>query len=157
MSAYLPIEGGLGAVKAGFDLVKGVRELLKKEKVDVTEVNGKLVQLQNSLLDARSALIEAQSYIETLEEERDQRQRIEELERLMVFRESVYRKRTGNGNDVEPDPYCPACWEGKERRLSHLTPGATNGTYSCQIDDTSYRTDEYDSSYPKFLARPRRR
>lgn len=61
----------------------------------------------------------------------------------MRYDQSVYWKRTGNGEEVEPNPYCTVCWE-KERRLSHLQSGATKGTWHCQIDDTSYRTKDYN-------------
>ena len=156
MSAYLPIQGALGAVKTGFDLIKGVIELLKKDKVDRAAVSSQLAQLQELLLDARSAASEAQDYIDQLEADVASRNRTNELEKLMVYDQSVYWKRSGNGDGVEPDPYCTVCWE-KERRLSHLQPGATKGTYSCQIDDTSYQTDEYDPKPIRYLARPRRR
>ena len=106
MSAYVPIEGALGAVKTGFDLIKGVRELLKKDKVDAGEVNGQLVQLQDLLLDARHSLIDAQEYIEKLQAELASQNRIEELKKLIVYDQSVYWKRTGNGEEVEPNPYC---------------------------------------------------
>ena len=35
----IPIEGGIAAAKAGFELIKSVRELLKKDKLDVSDVN----------------------------------------------------------------------------------------------------------------------
>ena len=155
MSAYVPIEGALGAVKTGFDLIKSVREFLKKDKVDAAEINSQLVQLQDLLLEARSAVIDVQGYIEELEAERDSRSRIDELEKLMIFGQSVYWKRTGNGDEVEPDPYCTVCWE-KERRLSHLRPAATKGIYTCQIDDTNYQTNDYDATPYQNLRRPRR-
>ncbi len=36
---FVPIEGALGAVKTGFELIKSVRELLKKDKVNPAEAN----------------------------------------------------------------------------------------------------------------------
>jgi hypothetical protein len=114
-----------------------------------------LVQLQDLLLEARSAVIDAQGYIEELEAERDSRSGIKELEKLMIYGQSVFWKRTGNGNEVEPDPYCTVCWE-KARRLSHLRPGATKGTYTGQIDDTNYQTKDYDATPYQTLRRPRR-
>ena len=44
--AFVPIEEALGATKAGFELIKGVRELLKKDKVNPSDVNGQLLELQ---------------------------------------------------------------------------------------------------------------
>ena len=147
MSGYLPIEGALGAVKTGFDLIKSVRELLKKDKVDANEVTSQLIKLQDLLLDARSALADAGDYVAKIEAELAITKRIEELEKLMVYDQSVYWKFTGDGSEREPDPYCPVCWD-RDRRLSHLTPGATKGTYSCQIDETVYTTAEYRPGPP---------
>ena len=134
---------GLSAIKTGFDLVKSVGELLKNDKVDKAEINNQLLALQNHLLDARSALTDANYYIAKLEDELASKRRIEELEKLMVYDQSVYWKRTGNGDEVEPEPYCTVCWE-KDRRLSHLRPGATRGVYSCQICGSTYATAEYN-------------
>ena len=111
MSAYFPIEGALGAIKTGFELIKGVRELLKKDKVDPAEINNQLLQLQNLLIDARSALTDAGDYIAKVEAELSRKTQIEELEKLMVYDQSVYWKRTGNGNEREAEPYCTVCWE----------------------------------------------
>ena len=96
------------------------------------------------LLQARTALTEANDYIAKLESELATKADLGELEKLMVYDQTVYWKRTGNGDELERNPYCTVCWE-KERRLSHLRPGATKGTYTCQIDNTSYRTNEYQS------------
>jgi hypothetical protein len=143
----VPIEGALGAVKTGFELIKGVRELIKKDKVNPAEVTSQLVELQELLLQARGSLIEANDYIVKLEGELAAKQRLEELEKVLVFDQSVYWKRTGNGDEVEPAPYCTVCWD-RDKRLSHLRPGATKGTYVCQIDRTGYQTDEYRPHVP---------
>jgi hypothetical protein len=140
---FVPIEGALGAVKTGFDLVKGVRDLLKREKVNPSEVSGQLLEIQNFLLEARGALVEASEYIAKLENDLAAKMQIDELDKLMLYDQTVYWKRTGNGDGVEPDPYCAVCWE-KDQRLAHLRPGATKGTYICLIDRTSYQTNAYD-------------
>lgn len=69
MSTYIPIEGALAAIKTGFELIKGARELLKKEKVDPVEINNQLLQLQALLIDARSALADAGDYVARVEAE----------------------------------------------------------------------------------------
>lgn len=151
--AFVPIEGALGAVKTGFDLIKGVRELLKKDKVNPSEVGSQLLELQELLLQARTALTEANDYIAKLEGNLAAQADLRELEKLMVYDQTVYWKRTGTGAELERGPYCTVCWE-KDRRLSHLRPGATKGTYICQIDRTSYQTNEYRSSpTPPFRMR----
>lgn len=140
--SFVPIDGALGAVKSGFDLIKGVRELLKKDKVNPTEVSSQLLELQELLLQAKSSLVDASEYIAKLEGDLAAQLQIDKLEKMMFYDQTVYWKRTGNLNEVEPDPYCTICWE-KSRRLSHLRPGATKGIYTCQIDRTTYQTDAY--------------
>src|SRR5688572_2536591 len=51
---------GLTATKTGLDLIKGVRELLKPEKVDRTQIQDRLGELQEALYQAREALGDAQ-------------------------------------------------------------------------------------------------
>jgi ribosomal protein L37AE/L43A len=141
---------GLSAIKTGFDLVKSVAELLKEDKVDAMEISNQLLALQNHLLDARSALTDAKDYIAKLGNEIASKKQIEELEKLMVYDQSVYWKRTGNGDELEP--HCTVCWE-EDRRLSHLRPSATKGIYSCQICRSTYATAEYSP----HTSRPRPR
>jgi hypothetical protein len=154
--SFAPIEGALGAVKAGLDLIKDVRELLKKDKVNPTEVNSQLLELQELLLQARSSLVEASDYITKLEGDLSAKLQVEELKKSMFYDQTVYWKRTGDAEGAEPDPYCTVCWE-KDRVLSHLRPGATKGTYTCQIDGTSYYTDSYNDNHMPVLQRARRR
>jgi hypothetical protein len=143
--SFVPIEGALGAVKTGFELIKGVRELLKKDKVNPAEVSSQLLDLQELLLETRTSLVEANIHIAKLETDLAAKVRLDELEKLLVYDQTVYWKTTGNAGEVEPDPYCTGCWE-RGRKLSHLRPGATKGTHTRQIDGTSYQTDAYHSS-----------
>jgi hypothetical protein len=102
--------------------------------------------------------MDAGEHIAELEAEPATRDKAEDLEKLMFYDQSVYWRRSGSGNVVEREPYCPVCWE-QRRRLSHLTPGATKGTYGtygCQVDGTSYITAEYQPG-PPFKVAPMRR
>ena|SRR5579872_3133292 len=146
---------GLSSIKTGFELIKGVRELLNKDKIDKAEFNNQLLVLLNLLLDARSALTDAEDQITLLVKQLENAERVKEVEKSMVFDQSVYWKLTGNGSEREPEPYCPVCWE-RDSRLSHLSPGATRGVYSCQIDNTSYETAEYNPKPVQMLSRRRR-
>jgi hypothetical protein len=94
--SFVPIEGALGAVKTGFDLIKGVRELLKKDKVNPTEVSSQLLELQELLLQAKSSLVDASEYIAKLEGDLAAQLQIDELEKLMFYDQTVYWKRTEN-------------------------------------------------------------
>ena len=51
---------GLTATKTGLDLIKTVRELLKRDKIDAGEISNKLGELQDALFQAREALGDAQ-------------------------------------------------------------------------------------------------
>jgi hypothetical protein len=102
--------------------------------------------------------MDAGEHIAELEAEPATRDKAEDLEKLMFYDQSVYWRRSGSGNEVEREPYCPVCWE-QRRRLSHLTPGATKGTYGtygCQVNGTSYITAEYQPG-PPFKVAPMRR
>jgi hypothetical protein len=46
----MTIAGGISATKAGFDLIKGVRELVKRPDVDAAEVSARLLELQELML-----------------------------------------------------------------------------------------------------------
>ena len=56
---FAAISAGLSATKSGFDLIKAIREILKRPEVDKGEVAARLLDLQALMLDAQSALGEA--------------------------------------------------------------------------------------------------
>lgn len=136
----MAIAEGLSATKAGFDLLKGALEMLKREQVDRQEVAAQLLELQGLLIDTRRALVDAEEENRALSAELAENSRVAELEALMVYNKSVYWKKIGNGA-VEGEPYCTVCWE-RDKRLSHLRPGATRGTYRCQACQSAYTTNE---------------
>jgi hypothetical protein len=99
----MSIAVGLSATKTGFDLIKGVRELVRRPDIDAGEVSARLLDLQDLMLDARTALTEAQ------EEKTQLEARIAELSRMAEF---------GKGFVSEygvywymANPYCPTCWD----------------------------------------------
>jgi hypothetical protein len=75
----MTIAAGLSATKTGFDLIKSVRELVKGPDIDASEVSARLLELQELMLDARTALSEAQEEKVKLEA------RITELSRMADF------------------------------------------------------------------------
>jgi hypothetical protein len=50
------IVGGISASKAGFNLIKDVREILKRPELARREVSARLSELQELMLEARDAL-----------------------------------------------------------------------------------------------------
>ena len=75
----MDIESGLSATKIGFELLKGVRELLKRDQVDAHEISNRLMELQELLLTSRDARNDARDQKLKLEA------RIAELSRMADF------------------------------------------------------------------------
>lgn len=75
----MSITAGISATKTGFELIKSVRELVKRPQVDAAEVSARLLELQDLMLDARNALSEAEDEKTRLEA------RIAELTRMADF------------------------------------------------------------------------
>jgi hypothetical protein len=117
----MTIAAGLSATKTGFDLIKGVRELVKRPDIDASEVSARLLELQELMLDARTALSEAQEEKVKLES------RIEELTRMADFgkdfrmEEGVYWR--------DGVPYCPICWDVERKSVRLGGPSGTSGFY----------------------------
>ena len=132
----MTITVGLSAVKTGFDLIKSVRELLTRPKVDAGEISARLQELQDLMLDARTALADA------AEEKSNFEAKIIELTRMADFgkdfelEEGVYWR--------DKVPYCPICWDVQRKpvRLSGPDnfPTGFVGTmnWSCSIHKANF-------------------
>src|SRR5262249_17469448 len=114
----MTLDGGISAVKTGFGLVKGAVELLKRPDVDAHEVSARLLELQGLMLEAREALSDAHDEIERLKKVIAGHDKTAEVEKLLVYDQSVYWKRTGLNGELEAGPYCTTCWE-RDKILSH--------------------------------------
>lgn len=138
---------GLTATKTGLDLIKGVRELLKPEKVDRTAVQARLGELQEALYQAREALGDAQ------EAKRNQAHEIADLKRLVedlkmqadisgdlqMQADGQFLIRKSEKDAGQLIPYCPVCW-GEKSKLIPLTPGGLEGNYFCAIHKQTHTT-----------------
>src|SRR5436305_1015199 len=102
-SMPITIAAGLSATKTGFDLLKILREAVKRPEVDAGEVSARLLELQELMLGARTALAEAQ------EEQAKLRARIDELSRMADLGEDF--KSEHGLYWIKVDPYCPVCWD----------------------------------------------
>ncbi|SRR6266496_340871 len=141
---------GLGATKTGLDLIKGIRELLKREKIDRTEILEKVSAIQESLYEAREALGNAQ------DEKRELNRQIEEFKRLSdigadmeyVHDGGFYIRKSEKiaGRSI---PYCPLCWTAG-KALVPLNPGSGEGFYHCDIHKSAYETSAYRSHQSPF-------
>jgi hypothetical protein len=95
------VASGLSATKTGFELIKGVRELLKGPEVNTSEVLARLIELQDLMLNANVALVEID------EENRKLKATIAELTRMAEFGKD-FKSAHGlywHGSN----PYCPTC------------------------------------------------
>jgi len=115
---------GLSAAKTGFDLIKGVRELLKRQEVDPSEISSRLLELQELMLEAQTALSEGQAENRRLQIE------VEELKRMADFWKEF--KSAYGVYWHETYPYCPVCWDvdRKPVRLSGPTRPLAGGHHN---------------------------
>src|SRR5688500_14637096 len=108
MQMGIGIIEGISAAKTGIELTRIVRDLLKRDKIDRAEMEGRISEIQCRLADAREALNDALEENRALKDQLAENSRIAELEQLMVFEQSVRWKRISlTSDEVEPDPYCP--------------------------------------------------
>jgi hypothetical protein len=136
----MSIAVGLSATKAGFELIKSVRELVKRQGVDPGEVSARLLELQELMLDARTALTEAG----------DERARLEgqiaELTRMADFGSSFSSANGFYWHDGFP--YCPVCWEvdRKPVRLGGPEPpyGSAYQDWSCSFHKSIFKLSHQD-------------
>src|SRR5205814_7246634 len=90
MSTHMPIIAGLSAVKTGFDLIKGLREALRKEQVDPKEIASRLLEVQELLMDAQTELHKADEYNRQFEQEIDGLKRCAEIGKHFEPKEGLY-------------------------------------------------------------------
>lgn len=136
----MSIAVGLSATKTGFDLIKSVRELLKRPEVDPAEISARLLELQELMLDARSALAEAQ------EDNAKLQTQVDELSRMADFGATF-----SSANGVywhDGFPYCPVCWEvdRKPVRLGGPVPpyGSAFQDWTCPFHKSTFKLSHQD-------------
>jgi hypothetical protein len=134
---------GLGATKTGLDLVKGVRELLKREKIDKSEIQEHLNSLQEALFQAREALGDAQELNRSLNRQIDENKRLLDIGADMEYDNDggfyVKKSEKAQGKAI---PYCPLCWKS-DRKDIPLNPMFGEGYYRCDIHKSNYETSRY--------------
>jgi hypothetical protein len=129
----MTIAGGLSATKTGFDLIKSVRELVKRPDTDAAEISARLLELQDLMLDARTALSDARDEKTKLEA------RIAELSHMADFGKDFTSDRGVYW--LEDYPYCPACWDvdRKPVRLSGPVWVGHETIWTCPFHKSQYR------------------
>ena len=133
---------GLSATKAGFELIRGALELLKREDLDRHEIAARLLELQALVLETRQALSDADDENRSLKRELADNSNLMELEKDLFFTGEegggVFLLNTERAGGIFK-PYCPICW-ADDRKLIPLVEMASR-YYSCvkhkQSHDTS--------------------
>ena len=117
----MSITSGLSAAKTGFELVRSVRELVRRPEIDASEVSARLVELQELMLDARNALSEAQDDQVALEAQIAQLTRMADVGQDFHKEYGLYW--------LDGYPYCAVCWDvdRKPVRLSGPVPVREQG------------------------------
>ncbi len=140
----------MSGLKAATDIAKGIFDIKS-----ISEVQGKVIELQSVILVAQGSAMAAQSEQYSLQEkvrqletdlaklqswetERD-RYQLEELPPGIL----VYRLKPGFENGVPPHRICATCYNRGSKSLLHITDrgnGLTNGKcYSCSFEVQSGR------------------
>lgn len=108
--------------------MKEVAELVKK--FNDIELNRRILNLENEVLDLSR-------------DKRRAEERIEDLERKLKFREQLTFKSPFYYRGTDPEPYCPGCWDSK-RTAVHLhhtrKPLPIGDCMECPSCKHNYRT-----------------
>ena len=138
----------LSGIKTGLDLLKGAREMLKKEKPDVATISTHLSEIQDSLYQAREALGDAQEENRSLRERLDHHKELE-ADKYWEADGGFYRRKS----EMEKGlfiPYCPTCWHAAENTIPMARHGVREGVYKCPLHDPTYQTSQYTPPRPSF-------
>lgn len=99
----LDILAGITAARHGSELLKNLREALTKPDIDHPEVTNKLIEIQGLIMDAQTALIEAQAEKQKMQAEISTLRRTADIGKNFKSADGVYW--------FEQYPYCPVCWD----------------------------------------------
>ncbi len=137
----IEIIAGLGATKTGLDVIKSVRELLKRDKVDAAEISARLGDLQEALFQAREALGAAQEENRNLMRQIEENRKLADISADMEYVEDggfyIRKSERDAGKNI---PYCPLCWTAAKGAVVPLNPLSGNGLYQCDIHQSRHET-----------------
>ena len=138
----MPIIEGITAAKSALEVSKLLMGLLNRPKLDVNDIRAKLSEMLIHVVNAQTALAEAQVEVSELRHQLDDREAMKALEADLEVAEDggfLYRKSEWAKGVLKP--HCPLCW-GDQRKLVGLVPLAA-GHYSCAIHDVTYKTQAF--------------
>jgi hypothetical protein len=114
----MSIIAGVTAAKASLELTTKLMDLLNRPSVDVAEVRGQVHEMLIHLVNAQTALGEAQIEISELRQKLQDVSGQKDLESSLVYVENVYWKRLAE-NSLD-GPFCPECRHSPSQRLSRM-------------------------------------
>ena len=141
----MTIDGGLSAANTGFKLIKSLREIVKRPDYDASEINARLLELQELMLEAHEALNDAASERRKLEQKISDLSRMADFGKDFKFEEGVY------WHPDHPFAYCPNCWNIDRKPMQLNGPFGANNTsrwyWKCPVHDTTYYTNRRSSNF----------
>jgi hypothetical protein len=137
-----------GSISGVVGVLREVVGLAKK--AGSHELNEKVADLQTRILDIQTQLIELTNENRTLKERIAELERTAEIEKELVYEESVcWRTRDGKRID---GPLCPNCWDAQHKYV-HLTPSGVKGEYNCGVcKQYGLRTADYRKPESRVLS-----
>jgi hypothetical protein len=97
-----------------------------------------------------------ESYDETrqLKKQIDDLDRRAEIEKTLIYDESVYWMQQPDG--TRQGPFCPTCWDA-DGKLIRLNPGRKTGSFQCTFHQTKFITAGFKDDPPfTIIPAPRR-
>lgn len=133
----MDIATGLGIAKTSVDLIKGIREALKKKTLSNEEILAYFADLQDRIVDLKTALADADDETRTLKRELEEQKRATDFGGQLKPMDGVYWH--------DDYAYCPACWDADRKpvRLGGPVNVIDRGQFkawTCPIHKVEYRT-----------------
>jgi hypothetical protein len=114
---------GLSAIKTGFDLARGLVDLLKEPEIDLSAIHTKLLELQQLILDAQRALGETVDENRQLKNAMSQEERRKILEADMdIVPDGNFYVRRSEREKAVFIPYLLPCLLGTRRKNRSAGP-----------------------------------
>lgn len=128
----MDIASGLASLKTALDLAKGIKAT--KDLIDNSEVNMKIIELMEALVDAKAGLIEAKSQVVDKDKLIMELQGKLETKESIFYKEPFYWKDLGDGK--KDGAFCQKCYDGEEKLVRLISKnGYDAGSHHCSVCD----------------------
>ncbi len=113
------IAAAINSVKLALGIAKELKQA--SDAFNEAENKFRISELYSSLSEARISLADAQEEIHKLQKQVQELQHKIDSSDDVVFKDGVYYRK--EPIDGKPNgPFCPACYDGSQRRLSTMSP-----------------------------------